>query len=62
MAIDADGNLFATGPGGVLIIDSDGRHLGSLLTGQATANCTFDADGSTLFITADSMIARLRLD
>ena len=62
MAVDANGNLWATGPGGVLIIDTSGRHLGSILTGQATANCTFNADGSTLFITADSRLAKLELD
>lgn len=62
MTVDADGNLFATGPGGVLVIDSDGRHLGSIMTGEATANCTFDADGSTLYITADSKLTRINLD
>jgi len=62
MTIDARGNLWATGPGGVLIIDPNGRHIGSILTGQATANCTFDADGSTLFITADAYLTRLRLN
>jgi gluconolactonase len=61
MAIDARGNLWATGPGGVLIIDANGRHLGSILTGQATANCTFDETESTLYITADALLARLVL-
>ena len=62
MTVDARGNLWATGPGGVLIIDPDGRHLGSILTGLATANCTFGRDGSTLFITADSRLGRLDLE
>lgn len=62
MTVDSAGNLWATGPGGVLIIDADGKHLGSLLTGQATANCTFDSTGSALFITADSLLGRLRLE
>lgn len=62
MAVDAAGNLWATGPGGVLIIDPAGRHLGTILTGQATANCSFDAAGRTLYITADSRLARLSLD
>ena len=61
MVVDSDGNLWATGPGGVLIIDSGGRHLGSILTGRATANCTFGTDETTLYITADDQLLRLRL-
>ena len=34
--------------------------LGILNTGQATANCTFGEDGSTLFITADSFLCRVK--
>jgi gluconolactonase len=60
LRVDADGNLWATGPGGVLVISPAGKHLGTLLTGQATANCTFGEDGSTLFITADSQLLRVR--
>ena len=41
MAIDKQGNLFATGPGGVLILSPQGKHLGTILTGEATANCKF---------------------
>ncbi len=61
MAVDTAGNLFATGPGGVLVIAPDGTHLGSLLTGQRTANCCFGEDGRTLFITADMLLCRVRL-
>jgi gluconolactonase len=59
--VDRAGNLFATGPGGVLVITPDGRHLGTIVTGQATANCAFGDDGSTLYITADSLLLRVRL-
>lgn len=59
MTVDAQGNLWTTGPGGVLIIDKNGKHLGSLLTGQATGNCTFGDDGSTLYITADMFLVRI---
>ena len=45
MRVDAQGNLWATGPGGVLIINAQGKHLGTLLTGQNTGNCTFGEDG-----------------
>ena len=61
MKVDRDGNLFATGPGGVLVIAPDATLLGVLATGQATANVAFGgSDGSTLFITADMFLARLR--
>ncbi len=61
MKVDRAGNLFATGPGGVLVFDPDGTHLGTFDTGEATANCGFGDDGSTLYITADMYLARVRL-
>jgi gluconolactonase len=60
MKVDKDGNLFATGPGGVLIFSPQGKHLGTILTGQATANVAFGDDGSTLYITADPFLARVK--
>ena len=59
MAVDRNGNVFATGPGGVLVIAPDGTHLGSILTGEATANCAFNEDGSQLYITADMYLMRI---
>jgi gluconolactonase len=53
--------VWATGPGGVLIFNAAGKHLGTLLTGQATANCTFAEDGKVLYITADSQLLRVKL-
>jgi gluconolactonase len=61
MKVDRAGNLFATGPGGVHIFDPDGTHLGTLATGEATANCGFGDDGSTLYITADMYLCRVRI-
>jgi gluconolactonase len=61
MRVDRLGNVFATGPGGVLIIAPDGRHLGTIVTGQPTANCAFGDDGSTLYITANDRLLRVRL-
>src|SRR5262249_2592313 len=53
MKVDKQGNLFATGPNGVLVISPDGKHLGTLVTGEKTGNCAWGEDGSTLFIMAD---------
>ncbi len=60
MALDQAGNLFATGPGGLHIFAPDGTLLGSLETGQATGNCTFGDDGSTLYINADMYLVRIK--
>ena len=60
LAVDRAGNLWATGPGGVLVLSPDGRHLGTVETGQATANATFGDDGSTLYMTADMQLLRIR--
>jgi gluconolactonase len=60
LKVDEKGNLWATGPGGVLILSPEGKHLGSLLTERATANCAFgDADGRTLYVTADDLFVRV---
>ena len=60
LTLDASGNLFATGPGGVLILTPQGRHLGTIATAQATSNAVFGDDGSSLYLTADMDIIRVR--
>lgn len=60
LKVDKLGNLWATGPGGVLILSPEGKHLGTLNTGEATANCGWGGDGSTLYITADAYLCRIK--
>lgn len=60
MKVDREGNLWATGPGGVHIYAPDGTRLGRLDTGEATANVAWGDDGSTLYITADMYLCRIR--
>jgi gluconolactonase len=60
LKVSADGTVWATGPGGVLVYSSQGKHLGTLATGVATANLAFGDDGSTLYITADKNLVRVR--
>lgn len=60
LTVDQAGNLWATGPGGVLVFSPAGKLLGVLNTGLPTANCTFGDDGRTLFITADMYLCRVR--
>jgi gluconolactonase len=60
LKIDKKGNIFTTGPGGILVISPTGKLLGRIETGEATANCAFGNDGSTLYITADMYLLRLQ--
>jgi gluconolactonase len=60
LKVDLKGNLWATGPGGVLILSPEGKHLGTINTGEATANCAWGDDGSVLYITADMYLCRVR--
>jgi gluconolactonase len=60
MKVDAHGNVWATGPGGVLVLSPQGKHLGTLLTGQQTGNCAWGDDGSTLYICADMFLCRVK--
>lgn len=61
MTIAADGTLFATAPGGVLILTPDGRRLGRIETGTAIANCAFGDDGHSLYMTSHHFLARIQL-
>ncbi|MBS1786931.1 MAG: SMP-30/gluconolactonase/LRE family protein [Acidobacteria bacterium] len=61
MKIDKGGNLFATAPGGLHVFSPDGKHLGYFDTGVPTANCAFGDDGSTLYITANTALLRVKL-
>lgn len=56
MAIHSSGVLFATGPGGVWLLDPKGQLLARILTGQNTSNCTLTTNEDYLFITADDFI------
>jgi len=58
---DLDGRIYCTSPGGVSVISPDGRQLGRFTIGVATANCAWGDGGSTLYITADSYLCRVKL-
>jgi gluconolactonase len=61
MKVDASGNVYCTGPGGVWVIDPDGRHLGTIVTPEQPANCTWGDDNwQSLFITAQTSIYKIR--
>src|SRR5205807_4266317 len=59
MKVDRKGNLFATGPGGVLVFAPKGKHLGTIATGVPTSNCAWGPDGY-LYVTADKALTRIK--
>jgi gluconolactonase len=61
MKVTRDGIIFATGPGGVWIFKPDATVLGIVKSGEFISNVAFDTDESTLYMTADSYLLRLRL-
>lgn len=61
LVVREDGIIFASGPGGILVFTTESQYLGTILTGQATSNCTLDTNGSYLYITADMYLMRIRL-
>lgn len=60
LKVDVKGNLFATGPGGVLMVSPEGKHLGTINTGEPTANCAWGNDGTVLYITANDKLCRVK--
>ncbi len=61
LKIDSQGNIFATGPGGVFIFNLDGKLLGKIRLPEKASNCALSADEKTLFVTNDMYVVRVRL-
>jgi gluconolactonase len=60
MKIDSRGNIWATGPGGVWVFTPDARHLGTIKLPEQPANCAWGDDWTTLYITAETGLYRLK--
>jgi gluconolactonase len=60
LKVDRGGNLWASGPGGILIFSPEGKHLGTINTDEPTSNCGWGNDGSVLYITANDKLCRIQ--
>ena len=61
MKVDTAGNVWATGPGGILVISPQGKLLGLIGFPEVPANCAWgDADGKTLYVTARTGLYRIK--
>ena len=61
LAVDEQGNIFATGPDGILVLSPEGKHLGTIRTNKRTSNCTFNEDYTVLYATCDDYVLRIVL-
>ena len=62
LKVDASGNLYVSGPGGLWIVSAEGRHLGTIRFPELPANFAWgDEDGRTLYMTARAGLYRMRL-
>jgi gluconolactonase len=60
LKVDAKGNVYTSGPGGIWIFSPDGKHLGTILPPEVPANCGWGDDGKTLYMTAVTGVYRIR--
>ena len=62
MKVDMRGNLYVAVMPGIWIYNSEGVHLGDVVTPEPPTNCVFGgADNRTLFITAESSVYRVQM-
>jgi gluconolactonase len=59
LKVDARGNVFSTGPGGVWVCRPDGTLLGRIVLPELPANLAWGEDGSALFVTARTSVYRI---
>ncbi|QEC45194.1 SMP-30/gluconolactonase/LRE family protein [Pseudobacter ginsenosidimutans] len=62
LKIDSQGNVFATGPGGIWIFTKTGTLIGKIkINGSIVANCALTPDGKTVYLTATKYLLRVKM-
>jgi gluconolactonase len=62
MKLDERGNVYVTGPGGVLVFSPDGEHLGTIKVPEPVGNLNWgDDDWKSLYIPASTSVYRVRM-
>jgi len=59
--VDKEGNVFATGPGGIWVFNKDAKLLGKIKVTEATSNCALSTDQKTLYVTNDMYVLRIKM-
>lgn len=61
LKIDKNGNVFASGPGGIWIFNKDGKWLGRIRLQDPVSNCALSVNQKLLFVTNKSRVLRIKL-
>ena len=61
LKIHSSGNIFTTGPNGILILSPKGNLLATINYGKAITNCNFDKDEEYLYVTGFDDVSRIKL-
>lgn len=62
LTVDSAGNIWATGPGGIMVFTPAGELLGSIDTGGKISNCCFGGSaGNELYFTANNYLCRIKV-
>ncbi|MEL6190204.1 MAG: SMP-30/gluconolactonase/LRE family protein, partial [Myxococcota bacterium] len=60
LKVDENGNIYASGPGGVWVIAPSGDYLGKIKAPIRPANLAWGEDGTVLYLTAGADLYRVR--
>ena len=60
LKVDQKGNIFATAVNGVYVFNPAGKLIGKIVTNDKTANCGFGDDGTTLYLTTNDKLTRVK--
>ena len=61
LKIDKSGTIYASGPGGVWIFNSEAKVLGKIKLNDACSNVALSADEKTLYVTNDMRVLRIKM-
>jgi len=61
LKVHSSGNIFTTGPNGILVLSTDGILFANIKFKDMLTNCAFDSDENYLYVTGFSFVARIAL-
>ncbi len=61
LKVHSSGNIFTTGPNGILIISPKGVLIATINYGKPITNCNFDTNEEYLYVTGFDDISRIKL-